>query len=227
MERVTDIQDVLEQIMDALVGSFGDSCEIVLHDLKGMPYDHSIIAIRNGHITGRNVGGPSTNKGLEFLRDPNPERGDEIGYITKTRSGKTLRSSSIYFRDPDGRVIGSLCINLDISQLLIAENGLRNLIGLGSVSVEAGNKEYFVGDIATLLDDLIQASMEYVGKPSTLMTKEEKCSGIRYLDERGTFLIKKSGERVCHCYGISKNALYACLDEIRTSKGADVKRSRA
>lgn len=227
MERVTDIQGVLEQIMDALAGSFGDSCEIVLHDLKGMSYDHSIIAIRNGHVTGRNVGDPSTNKGLEFLRDPNPERGDEIGYITKTRNGKTLRSSSIYFRDPDGRVIGSLCINLDISQLLIAENGLRNLIGLDSVPVEAENKEYFAGDIATLLDDLIQASMEYVGKPSTLMTKEEKCSGICYLDERGAFLIKKSGERVCRYYGISKNALYACLDEIRTSKGADVERSRA
>ena len=32
MENVADIQDVLEQIMDALAGSFGDSCEIVLHD---------------------------------------------------------------------------------------------------------------------------------------------------------------------------------------------------
>ena len=218
MESVAELQDVLEQIMDALAGSFGDSCEIVLHDLQGMPYDHSIIAIRNGHVTGRKVGDPSTNKGLEFLRDPNPERGDEIGYITKTRGGKTLRSSSIYFRDSRGRVLGSLCINLDISQLLIAENGLRSLMGLGGLPLEAERKEYFTGDIGTLLKDMIQASMDYVGKPSDLMTREEKRSGIRFLDERGAFLIKKSGERVCGCYGISKNALYSFLDEIRTSK---------
>ncbi|MEM9423912.1 MAG: helix-turn-helix transcriptional regulator [Spirochaetota bacterium] len=218
MESVTELLDILEKIMDTLAGTFGDSCEVVLHDLKGMPYDHSIIAIRNGHITGRKVGDPSTNKGLEFLRNPNPERGDEIGYITKTATGKTLRSSSIYFRNSSQEVIGSLCINLDISQLLIAENSLRNLMGLNPAQVESENKEFFARDINSLLTDSIQASMEHVGKPSSLMNKDEKCQGIRYLDERGVFLIKKSGEQVCASYEISKNALYSFLEEIRKPK---------
>ena len=63
-----------------------------------------IITIRNGHITGRKVGDPSTNKGLEFLRNLVPESGDEINYITKTATGKTLRSSSVYFRNSNEQI---------------------------------------------------------------------------------------------------------------------------
>ncbi len=215
MENIAELRDVFDKIMDALAGTLGDSCEIVLHDLKGMPYEHSIITIRNGHITGRKVGDPSTNKGLEFLRNLVPESGDEINYITKTATGKTLRSSSVYFRNSNEQIIGSLCINLDISQLLIAENSLRSLMGLNPVHVESKTKEFFASDIGSLLTDLIQESMDYVGKPSSLMNKEEKYTGIRYLDERGVFLIKKSNEQVCAYYDISKNALYSFLEEIR------------
>ena len=215
MESVVDLKSVLEKIMDALAVSFGNSCEVVLHDLKGKAYEHSIIAIRNGHITNRKVGDSSTNKGLEFVRHQDRANGDQLGYITKTKNGKTLRSSSIYFRNSENQVIGSLCINLDISQFLVAENSLRNLLGLDAVQVEPEKNEFFASDINTLLQDLIQSSMEHVGKPSSLMSKDEKRIGIGYLDERGTFLIKKSSEQVCSSYGISKNALYSFLDEIR------------
>ena len=217
MENIAELRDVFDKIMDALAGTLGESCEIVLHDLQGMSYEHSIIAIRNGHITGRKVGDPSTNKGLEFLRNLTPESGDELNYITKTSTGKTLRSSSVYFRNSSEQIIGSLCINLDISQLLIAENSLRSLMGLSPVHIESKTKEFFASDISSLLTDLIKESMDYVGKPSSLMSKEEKCKGIRYLDERGVFLIKKSSEQVCACYDISKNALYSFLEEVRKS----------
>ena len=37
MENIAELRDVFDKIMDALAGTLGDSCEIVLHDLKGMP----------------------------------------------------------------------------------------------------------------------------------------------------------------------------------------------
>ena len=47
-------------------------------------------------------------------------------------------------------------------------------MGLNPVHVESKTKEFFASDIGSLLTDLIQESMDYVGKPSSLMNKEEK-----------------------------------------------------
>ena len=44
------------------------------------------------------------------------------------------------------------------------------------------------------------------------MTKEDKQEFIRYLDERGAFLITKSGTRVCNYLSISKYTLYNYRD---------------
>jgi predicted transcriptional regulator YheO len=45
-------------MVDALAGTFGRNCEVVLHDFSKS--DQSIVKIANGHVTGRDVGGPPT-----------------------------------------------------------------------------------------------------------------------------------------------------------------------
>ncbi len=49
------------------------------------------------------------------------------------------------------------------------------------------------------------------------MNKESKMKLLKFLDEKGVFLIKKSGERLCELLSISKFTLYNYLDEIRKS----------
>lgn len=46
---ITDILDILE-------GHFGKNVEFVVHDLS-LDYEHTIVDIRNGEVTGRKVGG--------------------------------------------------------------------------------------------------------------------------------------------------------------------------
>ena len=46
---------------------FGPDCEVVLHDLAAMP--HSIVAIENGHVTGRRLGDVPTDQMLRSLRN--------------------------------------------------------------------------------------------------------------------------------------------------------------
>jgi len=77
--------------------------------------------------------------------------------------------------------------------------------------------EDFTGDINELLDDMIKRSIEHAGKPVALMNKEDKIKGIRYLDEKGALLIKKSGDKIARFYDISKYTLYSYLEEIRNS----------
>ena len=83
--------ELFKAIMKMIAKQFGDKCEVVLHDWSG-GYDKTIVAIENGHVSGREVGDCGSNLGLEVMRGISG--GDnQYNYITKTKLGKTLRSS--------------------------------------------------------------------------------------------------------------------------------------
>ena len=63
-----------------------------------------------------------------------------------------------------------------------------------------------------LLDDLIEQSVQQVGKPVALMTKDDKIAAIRFLNKAGAFLVTKSGDKVSKYFGISKYTLYSYID---------------
>jgi predicted transcriptional regulator YheO len=199
--------------MQCIAGQFGDTCEVVLHDwTKG--YESTIVAIENGHITGRKVGDCGSNLGLEVMRGT-VENGNRSNYITQTKDGKILRSSTVYLKDSQQKNIGALCINLDISSFLMAEKTLKS-ITMHSLDQEV--KEVFVNDVNELLDFLLQECQQEIGKPVSHMTKEDKMKAIQFLDQRGAFLVKKAGDRVCQFFDISKFMMYQILDEIRAVK---------
>lgn len=122
-----------------------------------------------------------------------------------------LRSTSMYIRDVDGKVIGALCINFDITDFMMAEKIIGSMIG--SVRKTETVREIFSNDVDNLLDTLIKESIRHVGKPVTHMSKDDNVEGIRYLDRKGAFLVKKAGPRISKHYGISKYTLYAYLEE--------------
>ena len=65
--------------------------------------------------------------------------------------------------------------------------------------------------MADLLDDLIAQAVAVVGKPASLMSKDEKVQAIQFLNNTGAFLITKSGDKVSHYFGISKYTLYSYI----------------
>ncbi|WP_046174851.1 helix-turn-helix transcriptional regulator [Domibacillus indicus] len=213
MENIKDELPLLLSIMSGITGQFGDKCEVVLHDLT-QDYESTIIAIMNGHVTGRKVGDCGSNLGLEVLRGT-VEQGDKFNYVTQTRDGKILRSTSIYLKNSQGKTIGSICINLDISDFLAAEQTIKS-ITMHSLDQEVN--EVFVNDVNDLLDYLINECQKEAGKPISLMSKEEKIKAIDYLDIKGAFLVKKSGDKVCQRFDISKFTLYSYLEEVRTKR---------
>ena len=50
---------LLKRLAKGLAAQFGEDCEIVIHDLTGDSRKKTIVAIENGHVTGRKVGAPS------------------------------------------------------------------------------------------------------------------------------------------------------------------------
>jgi len=208
--------DEIRKIMDLLEKQFGRNCEVVLHDLT-KDYNHTIIDIRNGHVTGREIGDCGSNLGLEVLRG-SVVNGDRYNYITHTKDGKVLRSSSLYFYNEKNKVIGSLCINLDITEELRFENYLK---ARNNYSLDINeDKEVFATDVKQLLEHFITEGQRIVGKPIVLMDRGEKLQFLKYLDDAGAFLITKSSERIIQLMGISKGTLYSYLEILRN--GNDV-----
>jgi len=210
MASINDQQESMKKLMDMLESHFGHHCEIVLHDLM-LDYEHTIVDIRNGHITGRKIGDCGSNLGLEVLRGTVVD-GDRYNYITHTKDGRILRSSSMYYHDGD-QVTGCLCINSDITDAVRYESYLH---ANNNYSLDVDEKkEVFATDIKQLLEHFIAEGQRIIGKPPILMSKEEKLAFLKYLDDSGVFLITKSSERIGDFLGISKGTLYTYLETLR------------
>ncbi len=218
MESIFDQWDLWQNLLDMLEKQFGDRCEFVLHDLT-KDYNHTIVDIRNGYITGRKIGDCGSNIGLEVLKGT-VANGNKYNYITHTRDGKIFRSSTLFLRDNSGAVIGSFCINLDITPTVKFEEYLKNYNQYGiKPESEQGSEEIFVNDVNQLFDYICQEAQRNIGKNVDDMTREDKMAFIRYLDNKGAFLINRSSEKTWEYLKISKFTFYNYLDTVRSNKG--------
>lgn len=203
--------DTLQQIAKALAAQFGTGCEVLIHDLTSQDKEKSIVYIENGHVTGRKMGdGPSKVVMEQILRgDEAPE--DHLAYLTRTPSGKILKSSTVYIRDSQGRVSAILSINFDLSGLLAGENAIHSLVA--TPESNAPIERITTVSVNDLLTGLLEESVRLVGKPAALMNKDDKIRAIRFLRDKGAFLITKSGDKVAKYFGISKYTLYSYIDD--------------
>ncbi len=213
MKNVKDEIELLTTLVEILAKHFGQKCEVVLHDYS-KPIDQTIVAIENGHVTKRKVGGHGTNLGLAVMRGTETSA-YKSNYLTQTADGKMLRSSTVYIRNRLGKAIGSICINNDITELLMAEKALSETINHPQKAAE----QVYTDDVNELLNMLIRQSIDYVGVPVALMDKEQKVKGLKYLDKKGAFLIKKAGDKIAKFYDISKYTIYNYLESESDNDG--------
>lgn len=199
----------------AIAKQFGPNCEVVVHDLQSNDPENSIVAIENGHVSGRKLSDGPSHVVLEALHSDTRKLEDHLAYLTKTEDGKLLKSSTIYLRDDEGTAIGIFSINYDITLMMAMENTLRDFT---QAEESAREPENITRNVSTLLEELLEQSVRIIGKPVALMNKDDKVKAIRFLNDSGAFLITKSGPRVCSYFGISKYTLYSYIDEGKANK---------
>ena len=204
------LKNNLCSLAQAVAAHYGKSCEVAVHDLTGEnAADSSIIFIENGEVTGRKVGDGASAVVLEELSAAENDRENRVGYFTRTSDGKVLKSTTVYIRDESGRVAAIFSINHDITALSVAAASLTEL----TAPATASEPEKITPHVGELLDELLWKSTELIGKPVSMMNKDDKQRAIRYLNSKGALLITKSGDRIAKYFGISKFTLYSYLDE--------------
>ena len=212
-------REMLCRIAKALAAQFGSNCEVVVHEISDFSTSNSIIAIENGHVTGRKSGDGPSQVVLEQLGKDGLCPEDHLCYLMRTPDGKLLKSTSIYIPDSEGKVAAILGINFDISALVMAEQALNSLTL--TMNHDQDTPARITHNVNDLLDDLINQSDRLVGKPVALMTKEDKVRSIRFLNDHGALLITKSGDKIANHFGISKYTLYSYLDVKTGGKNND------
>ena len=190
--------------MDGLAAYYGDAFEFVLHDLTDL--DHSIIKIVNGFHSGRKEGGPVTDFALSMLeRIRKNEQGDGpfISYISASKYGKPVRSTTIVIFGEGDRAIGMLCINLYM------DSPLSSLLQQFSVSPQAGYvTENFTNDSNELIFRMLEKVKNEVLADDAVQQSLKNKEIVTMLYHQGIFKLKDAVQTVAGELGISKNTVY-------------------
>lgn len=204
-----DVLELLTRIANALALQFGSNCEVVIHDLTGNDPENTIACIENGHVSRRDAKAGPSHIVLDAMREGRHDLPDHYNYLTKTNDGRILRSSSVYITDETGKATGIFCINYDLTEMMMAQSVINNLVQIGGPGSEP---ERIPTNVNELLDDLLEKSVQLAGKPVAMMNKDDKVRAIAFLNDAGALLITKSGDKIAKYFGISKYTLYSYLD---------------
>ncbi|MGW0598964.1 helix-turn-helix transcriptional regulator [Streptomyces sp. NPDC002776] len=216
-ERVREqdaILVALTPVADGLAATLGSFCEVVLHDFRRP--DRSVVAIA-GSVTGRQVGGAMSEIGMGLVARGD-EAADELNYVTRTQTGKLVKSSTMVLRDSAGTVFGALCVNLDVTAVHQAGALIAGLAGAADAAPVPTTT--FGNDIDSVVDSLVDTHQLRQGKPWSALDRDERLRLFGALDADGVFAVRGVTQRVAERLGISRASAYNYLAQARASAPA-------
>lgn len=209
------IIEALRPVVAGLAATFGRSCEVVVHDFR-QP-DGSVVLIA-GDLTGRTVGGSMSEIGMDLLRqgDAAPDR---LNYVTRTPSGRMLKSSTVVLRTSRGTAFGAFCVNLDITALHQVHGLVGDLVGVAGTPPAVPGAAVPTTTFSNDVDDVVDAAVDGLqlahGKQWAGLDRAERIALFRRLDATGVFAVRRAVPRVAARLGISRASAYAYLADVR------------
>lgn len=127
----------LIRFLEGLQKFLGDNCEIIVHDYR-KGYDHTIVYAFNSQLSGRDVGGsPRGGMITQLGNDIEPLKHSIISLDTSQKD-RLFKSCTTLIEDEHHKIIGSVCLNMDVRDLYLAQSALQSLIGRpGTIGVSA------------------------------------------------------------------------------------------
>lgn len=193
-----------------LVETFGPDCEVVLHDLTTP--QQSVVYVA-GSVTGRQVGQSFDHLVSQVLLSDRLQE-DRVANYYFEANGRRIRSSTLLLRDDQGELVGAVCINLDTEPVRRQMEWLQTLLpqppALPPASVEP--PRHVAEVVTSLIDGIIG------GREPAQLRREDRLELIRFMEEKGIFLMKGSVEQVAQRLGVTKVTVYSYLDQIREAQ---------
>lgn len=207
-------------LVNFIADIIGPHCEVLLHDV--IDVQNSVIAIRNGYISGRQLGCPLTDFGLELLENKNYlNQNAVVNYLSRTVSGEKLRSSTYFIKDENNILIGMLCVNILISpDSLVVKNLTDKLISTlfnnnSTVNTVVNEEEKVMESLNTSIEKVVDSAIEKILDeneiPVERMSIDEKIFVVQKLNTNGIFKIKGAITKVAGALQTSESTIYRYL----------------
>ena len=195
--------------------TIGDDCEVVLHDLENP--QQSVVYIVNNRVTGRQVGQSFDHLVPQVILSKKLDHDIVTNYYFHTADGRLIKSSTALLKDFGGKVVGALCINIDTTKISQQIEWLQSLMpGSEENAAPAEVSQEELPHVSEIVTDLID---KIIGnKDMARLRREEKLELIRFMDQRGIFLLKGAVDQVGSRMGISRVTVYSYIDEVRGKK---------
>ena len=203
--------EAVAQIIPWLQQMLGARYEVILHDLSHV--ENSIVCLE-GDVTHRKIGGPATDYLLKLIREGGDQAENSVNYKNVLPDGRVLRSTTIFIRNDEGGIVGSLCLNQDLTDYIVAKNLLEDAVSFAPPEAESP-RETFAQDISEVMESVVDTEVSLFQKPVAYMQKEDKLVIVSKLEQKGIFAVKNAVEYVAECLGVSNFTVYNYLKEVR------------
>jgi hypothetical protein len=195
-------------VVEGVSALIGNHCEIVLHSLEDL--EHSAICIANGHNTNRQEGSPLTDLALKSLHNMKTDSVSKP-YFTRIKNGGLMKSVTIAIRNKNQRIIGLLCININLdvplSQFIQALMPSNPMGETSSVN--------FASSVEELVSQTVEHTIEEVNADRLVANNNKNRQIVVSLFEKGIFDIKDAINLVADRLDISRHTVYLYIRQIK------------
>ena len=158
-------------------------------------------------LAAEKVNGPITDLALKIMKDKNYKDKHFIcNYESVGKSKKPFRSSSYFIKDEQNEIIGMICVNVDLSDLISARSVIEDAIMLANFTIMANNEpnhteqqksaldlnvlESFEDNIEDLLLSLIKGCCPRAKSRLSECLLKRKSISLESLTKKGYFCLK-------------------------------------
>lgn len=207
--------EFMKDLARSINSVFGERCEVVIHDFTDLK--KSLVHIE-GNVTNRPLGSPIPDMLYRMLKEFGDDSPNKFGYKSTTEDGKILKCSTTMIRDDDGKIVGCLCINFNVTDFAFLTTAFNDFT---FVAHEDGNnngssKSSTPPSFAESMESAIDIAVTEHGKVPAMMDKSDKLAIMQSLDKDGVFMIKGSIDYMARVFGASKYTIYNYLKQIRS-----------
>jgi predicted transcriptional regulator YheO len=215
-------------LVEFLGKSLGPDYEVALHDIG---HDtNSIVAIANGYISGRNVGAPMTNVGLNIISNKTYNHSNyKLNYHGISKDQHILRCSTMFIKDENEELVGMLCINFDDRKFVNISNEILKLCHPDELieqhctyesvnSLSDDEVETFSGSISEVTETVLNKVLADKDIPIDRLTQNERLDVIDILVQKGVFMLKGAVSEVAKQLHCSEPTIYRYLGKLNKDK---------
>ncbi|WP_242861080.1 helix-turn-helix transcriptional regulator [Clostridium scatologenes] len=197
----------------------GDNCEVLIHDVTNP--NHSVIFIKNGHLSGRRIGAPITNLVLNIIQNKSYKNKDFVANYKAEGNLKNFRSASYFIKNEKNEIVGAICINIDIEEYNNVKKLMDKLCFISNDSAkeieDIKTQEQFYDNVDDILNTMIYDVIRDINIDPQRMSADEKIYVVKQLYDKGTFNLKGAVLEVAKALQVSEPTIYRYLNKFKSS----------